>query len=362
MNRLPTPISCIFFLALVIHCSVSCSTKTNPSTEPDQLQYELATIDSLLRDTAFALSMAKSLDSAYYAGIGETAPEFLPPDEETALVTKPLKEEKIAINLAGFYALECGLGLLCTQSNETPVEWLQKIKNGTADSNAVLLLNRLANATWKAGQPFRSLGRITRYNFTVAVLLSNDEVKKDSVQIANAAAKLLSSIDTGSKKTLPEQMELLRSLLQGTLYAVEMASWLDSAYAVSQQQIPTPFLTAADDTATITKSVKEMKIATSIAGFYALECGLNYLVTTKKMLPSTILKSMVNDSLSKEDKLIFARFANATWKAGQPFRGLNRITRQTFTPFYFLNETDIEKDMVQVKMAAQRLLSRLNLP
>ena len=362
MNRLPTNGSNILFLALIIHCSVSCNTKTNPSTEPDQLQYELVTIDSLLRDTAFALYMAKSLDSAYYAGIGEVAPEFLTTDENTAVISKPLKEEKIAINLAGFYALECGVGLLCSQTNQTPVEWLHKIKNGTADPNAVLLLNRLANATWKAGQPFRGLGRITRYNFTVAGLLSDDEVKMDSVQIANAAAKLLTSMDTVSKKPLPEQMEILRNLLQDTLYAVQMAAWLDSAYAISQEQIPLPFIAVSDDTATITKQVKEMKIATSIAGFYALECGLNYLVTTKKMLPSTILKSIVNDSISKEDKLIFARFANATWKAGQPFRGLNRITRQTFTPFYFLNESDIDKDMVQIKMAAQRLLVRLNLP
>ncbi len=357
MHRITAPIQRIFLPLLVVLCFASCTTKPYSPTEPDQLKKELATIDSLLRDSTFALAMAKSLDSAYYAGIGEAAPEFLTADETTAVVTQSLKEEKTAINLAGFYALECGVTMLAAQTNETPVEWLQKIKNGTAGADAVLLLNRLANATWKAGQPFRSLGRITRYNFTVASLLNDGEVKKDSVQITNAAAKLLSSMETVSKKTLPEQMQTLRSLLQDTLYAVQMAAWLDSTYAVSQQQIPPPFLSSADDTATITKRVKEMKIATSIAGFYALECGLNYLVTTKKMLPSILLNSMVNDSLSKEDKMIFARFANATWKAGQPFRGLNRITRQTFTPFYFLTESDIDKDLVQVKMAARRLLA-----
>lgn len=57
--------------------------------------------------------------------------------------------------------------------------------------------------------------------------------------------------------------------------------------------------------------------------------------------------------------MIFARFANATWKAGQPFRGLNRITRPTFTSFYFLGEADIEKDFVQIKMAAEKLLPLL---
>ncbi len=60
-----------------------------------------------------------------------------------------------------------------------------------------------------------------------------------------------------------------------------------------------------------------------------------------------------------KDKMIFARFANATWKAGQPFRGLGRITRATFTPLYFLTEPDIQKDMVQLRTAAQLLLSLL---
>ncbi len=158
---------------------------------------------------------------------------------------------------------------------------------------------------------------------------------------------------------MPEQMASLRHLLQDTAYAVEMASFLDSSYSISQQQTPTPFSTPADDTVMIKKSMKEMKIATSIAGFYALECGLNYLVTTTNRLPSTILKSVANNSMNPEDKMIFARFANATWKAGQPFRDLKRITRPTFTPFYFLTKPDVEKDMVQIRTAAQRLLSLL---
>jgi hypothetical protein len=320
------------------------------------MQYELAIIDSLLRDTSFALYMAKSLDAAYFKGIGEAPQVFLSKDDITAVVIKRLKEEKVAINLAGFYALECGLGLLSAQTNQTPVEWLHKIKNGNADTNSVLLLNRFANATWKAGQPFRSLGRISRYNFTIASRLSEEEVKKDFVQITNAATKLLASLDTIGTDALPQQMKTIRGLLQDTVYAVQMAEYLDAEYAKSQHQKPAPFLTATDDTATIKKQVKEIKIATSLAGFYALECGLNYLVTTKQVLPSAILKLLVDDSLSKEDKMIFARFANATWKAGQPFRGLKRITRQTFTPFYFLNESDIEKDLVQVKAAARILL------
>jgi len=69
------------------------------------------------------------------------------------------------------------------------------------------------------------------------------------------------------------------------------------------------------------------------------------------------MKAVVGDTISKEDRQLFCRFANATWKAGQPFRGLKRITRDTFTPFYFLSEVDIEKDWVQVKAAAGEVLA-----
>jgi hypothetical protein len=35
--------------------------------------------------------------------------------------------------------------------------------------------------------------------------------------------------------------------------------------------------------------MKEEKIATNLAGFYALECGLSYLATAQKKLPSAVL-------------------------------------------------------------------------
>lgn len=319
---------------------------------------EVATIDSLLRDKNFSESMANSLDSAYHAGIGEAQPTFLLTVSDSTIL-KSAREEKIAMKLAGFYALECGIGLLSAQSGITPVQWLQRISDKTLDSNSILLLNRFANATWKAGQPFRDLDRITRPVFMVASLLSQEEVDKDYFQIFYAAKKLLSSMQPVSRSPLPQQMEKLRQLLQDTTYAYEMASYLHSAADTIQNSAKQPFLIPADDTATMTKNVNDIKIATSIAGFYALECCLNYLVTTRKQLPSAILQSLTTNSISNEDKILFARFANATWKAGQPFRGLNRITRPTFTPFYFLSETDIEKDIVQIRAAATRLLAFL---
>jgi hypothetical protein len=91
-----------------------------------------------------------------------------------------------------------------------------------------------------------------------------------------------------------------------------------------------------------------------------LEACTNYLVSTRNILPADLLKSIGDNNISKADKSLYNRFANATWKAGQPFRGLERIERETFSPFYFLSEAEIGKDWVQIKTAAKKLLDALN--
>ena len=95
------------------------------------------------------------------------------------MLKKRFREEKIAINLAGFYAVECGVGALIEQGGQTPVYRLGEIVHNTLDSNKALLLKRFANATWKASQPFRGLDRITRDIFMPFDLLPKEEVKKD---------------------------------------------------------------------------------------------------------------------------------------------------------------------------------------
>ncbi|WP_153796081.1 hypothetical protein [Foetidibacter luteolus] len=324
-----------------------------------QMNEELHVIDSLLRDTSYALEIAKAQEASYYEGTGQTAPPFLGPGEDTATVTKSVKEEKIAINLAGFYALECGIGILSEQQNTTPYAILDKMVTGKADSGDVFLLNRFANASWKAGQPFRSLERIQRPIFMVFNFLSKPEVDKDYNQIVTAGKKLHAAMQPVSNAGLEEQLQLLKKLLQDTSFALSMAGYLDSSYYVSQNQQAPPFLTPEDATATVAKPVKDQKIATNVAGFYALECGLSFYAAKEKILPSVLLQSILKDSISSDKKLVFLRFANLTWKAGQPFRGLERITRDIFMPARLLPEDEVEKDWVQVKTAAKMLLNTL---
>jgi hypothetical protein len=320
---------------------------------------ELKKITVLLRDSSFAVEMAKHLDAAYYTSQEQDAPAFLPDNADTSTIQRSLKDEKIATNIAGFYALECGIGVLMDQKAGSPVEWLNKLIGKQLDSTEIVVLNRFANATWKAGQPFRGLKRITRDVFISPVFLPDDEIKKDYDQVVAAATKLLAALQDVKDSSKLNQLQKISQLLKDKQFAMEMAQHMEAAYYTARQQAVPPFLKQGEDTATIKKSLKEEKIATNIAGFYALECGLSYLATAQKKLPSAVLQSIINDSINEDDKRLFERFANATWKAGQPFRGLDRITRATFTSFDLLTPEEIEKDWVQIRAAAEMVTKNL---
>lgn len=327
-------------------------------TQLQTINKELKKISALMQDSSFSLETAKNLEASYYISQGETPPPFFDKKADT-LISKSYKEEKVAINIAGFYALECGVGFLMAQKNGSLVEWLNKIVNQQLDSSEQLLFNRFANATWKAGQPFRSLKRIKRDNFTSSFFLSPDEIKKDHDQIMAAAQKLLTAVNHLKDSSNESQLRRVDQLLKDKSFAVEMAAYMEVAYYKGQQQSPPPFLKPGEDTSTVMKSALEEKIATNMAGFYALECGLSYLATAENRLPSTILDSIINDKITPQDKTLFERLANATWKAGQPFRSLDRITRKNFTVFNFLPPDEIEKDWIQIKAAAAMLRKRI---
>lgn len=182
-------------IALLILACLCCPAFAQQAAAPDERGAQLLKLQGLLRDKDFALEMAEYLDAAYYKGQGQTPPPFVKPEDETATAAKSVKEEKIAINLAGFYALEAGIGYLSERDGTTPLQILSTIVDGSIPQADMLLLARFANATWKASQPFRSLSRITRDTFRPAALLAPEELLKDYVQIQNAAAKLLEAMN-----------------------------------------------------------------------------------------------------------------------------------------------------------------------
>lgn len=347
----PTP---ILFCTLLFTSIISCtSTTNNQIEEPKNINEQLNKLNTLLRDSAFAVSLAVKQDSAYQGSQNQgTTP--LPPTD--SMIKKSYKQEKIAINLAGFLATECGIGALMEQNGGTPVDWLKKIVNKDLDAGSILLLNRFANATWKASQPFRGLSRITRDNFIVANFLSEEETKKDYDQVMAAASKLLDTLKNLNDASKENQLQMISRLMKNKQYDYAMAKHIEASYYMAQNKQAPAFVSAPEDTAVVDKSAFEEQIAIKIAGFYALECGLSYLAAAENKLPLDVLKSIADDSITQKDKRLLERFANATWKAGQAFRSLDRIERDSFTPFSPLSEEEIEKDWVQIKAAAAQVL------
>jgi hypothetical protein len=151
----------------------------------------------------------------------------------------------------------------------------------------------------------------------------------------------------------------LKTLLQSKEFALNVAKKQQAAYQRALGQTQTsPWLPEDLDEKEL-KSVLEQRIATNLAGFYALECGIGYLVKQRGSDVEELLSAVVGDLLPAGDKELLCRFANATWKAGQPFRSLDRITREVFVPFDLLSEEEKVKDWVQIQNAAKVVLSEL---
>lgn len=163
-------------------------------------------------------------------------------------------------------------------------------------------------------------------------MLSEEDLQKDFDQITSAAEKLVEQMQDVAEADSSAQFLVLKRLLQDPEFALEITQWLDAAYYKGQGQPVPDFLAPEDETAVKEKSVKEEKIAMNLAGFYAMEAGLSILVERSGATPVEILTEIVDGRLPQEDMLLLARFANATWKAGQPFRALTGLLMTVLFP------------------------------
>lgn len=307
---------------------------------------EMNILSALLQDENFAAEMLAASEPFENPGL-----PLANLDHESLI--RSFKDEKIAISLAPFYALQCGIqALIPTHPHYNFLEWLEQFLNNNLSADQLLMLNRFANATWKAGQPFRDLARIKRHNFISAALLPPDEVAKDYHQLYAAAEKihpiLLPLKDSGNLL----QLQKLQELTRNPHFAAEMAMHVDAAYYIAQQQNPPAFLMPGEAEKQIRKTVHAEKTATALAAFYALESGLSYFASQKQVTASAMLVSVIDGSLSTEDKRIFDCFAHATFMAGTVFKGLDGMVQPGFGLFCFLEEDRIEYYHTLIKAAA----------
>ena len=316
-------------------------------------------LQTLLRDPVFALAMAQHMQAAESISKTGTIAAFPTTGEEGTTLTRLVRDQKIAQNLAGFYALEVGMAAIMDRTRATPLEILDAVNTGSLTSEDTLLLARFAHATWKAGQPFRGIDRIERQTYKTAALLAEEDISNDIAQIKGAALLLGARMKDAQGRDTRAQLERLQSLLRDPVFALEMAQALDAAYYKSAGQSTPLFLRPDEATATFTVGAKDEMVAQNLAAFYALEVGATALAERNKITPMMVIESARNGLLAPQDLLLLARFANATWKAGQPFRGLDQIQQSTFKPAAMLNDDDVIKDMARIKAAASRVMDAL---
>lgn len=155
------------------------------------------------------------------------------------------------------------------------------------------------------------------------------------------------------------QLETIKKLLQSKAFALSFAESQQNAYQKNLGAEVTSIVAPDEAGKTEQKLVVEEKIAMNLAGLYALECGVAYLAKRDQKMISAVLQEIVEETLSRDDQELLCRFANATWKAGQPFRQLDRITRDVFVPFDLLSDEEKLKDWVQIRQAAEQVLAEI---
>ena len=150
----------------------------------------LNALKSLFADTEVVLEVANACSEAYCTAAGH-------PDWHSPFVTT---DKNFAINAAGPQAVLSGIGVLAAMRGHLTPEAvddqvltiLTDIAAGDVTEAERSVLHRLANATWGAGQPFRSVMEENPDRKTnIFDLLDPDEVAKDWVQIETAANRLL---------------------------------------------------------------------------------------------------------------------------------------------------------------------------
>jgi hypothetical protein len=155
-----------------------------------------AAISALFQSISASVAAANRLCKAHADGAGR--PDYYMPYDGS-------NPQQVAMYLAGLYAADTSANILATMAPcATPeasyVDALRSIADGALDDDQKVIISNVANATWRAGQPFRDIADkplqgITRdINIQFNELPANER-NKDLVQVAEGAKILLEAIE-----------------------------------------------------------------------------------------------------------------------------------------------------------------------
>jgi len=160
--------------------------------------------------------------------------------------------------------------------------------------------------------------------------------------------------------------EKISQLFQSTDVAVQVANLLDKAYADG---------TGNPDWYAEFGSDKPEQVAINLAGLYAADTAANLIARMRGVVDEdgyrNALKAVVemgemeNPDFNRMEVFVALNCANLAWRAGQPFRGiekdpLDRITRDVNAQFMTLPNNEVDKDLIQVTEAANFLLKMIS--
>jgi hypothetical protein len=150
------------------------------------------------------------------------------------------------------------------------------------------------------------------------------------------------------------------TVLQSISLVAACANACAQAYADSTGGTHTPF-----------GETDQGNIAMNFAGLAAVDGAANVIASMRygvdnelNVFENEYLEALEaiaawDDELSDKEKYAAAIVANVAWRAGQPFRALERLTRPVNMSFNQLPANEKEKDRVQLQAAAKFLLEQL---
>ena len=313
-------------------------------------EFQLNQIKAIMQDWGKSIQIAKRLHDDHYNRQGLEVTPFHNDARDKEVY------ENVAMSTAPIVAMEAILSYLVESKEQDPMRTIWNLQKGTLDEQSLLLAARLANLTWKVGQPFRSPDRIQRDCFIPAAQLSQEELLKDYDQLQAAATVFELNLEKGVDPTESheKQVNYMTKLMQDFDFMTDAARHIHYAYYKDTKQKPFRF-----DPGPVKKQVYE-QIAKNLSGLYATECFVGYICEQNNLTPKEALKKIIDKKLTDDEEKLAARFSKTAYKAAQLFISKDNIKKSGFIPAFLDTEYNYKLDLLQIEIGANLLLKILN--
>lgn len=154
-------------------------------------------------------------------------------------------------------------------------------------------------------------------------------------------------------------LKIISEVLMSVDKCVELANSAELAYHIGTGNDPETFVPMT--------LFEPQRVAMNMAGVYAVQTASSVIAeirdgkVTERGFEQA-LRDIATGNLSDLERSVARRCSNLSWKAGQPFRGLERIKRSAMVDFNLLPTDEIAKDDDQLRAAAKELIRYVGRP